>query len=180
MIRVEGLGFSYPSPPAATLNGVDFTVVRGEVFASGSSGCTRPLQTRSGIGGIMREMRTIPVLLDYAKDMQGSVIEPDEGTAPDRRLHLENLARQMDERRPDYSIAESPLTALELCEGAYRSSREGRAIALPLMRRYIESGEEVYSFAEAAQDQLLSFAIDEAVKGGRTIVTQIQPWAVTG
>jgi predicted dehydrogenase len=65
---------------------------------------------------------------------QGRVIEPDEGSAPAHQLHLENLARMMDEGRADYAIPESSLVALELCEGAYRSSREGRAIALPLSR----------------------------------------------
>lgn len=69
-----------------------------------------------------------------AANPQGTTIEPDEGTAPAHQLHLENLARQMDEGRPDYSIPESSLIALELCEGAYRSSREGRAIALPLSK----------------------------------------------
>jgi predicted dehydrogenase len=62
----------------------------------------------------------------------GLMVEPDEGTAPAHQLHLDNLARQMDEGRTDYSIPESSLIALELCEGAYQSSREGRALRLPL------------------------------------------------
>lgn len=64
----------------------------------------------------------------------GLDVVPDEGEAPAHQLHLDNLARMMDEGTADYAIPESSLTALEICEGAYRSSREGRAIALPLSR----------------------------------------------
>ena len=45
------------------------------------------------------------------------------------------------------------------------------------MQVYVEGGKEVYSFARAAQDQILSLAIDEAVKTGRPVQTGVQPWA---
>lgn len=51
------------------------------------------------------------------------------------------------------------------------------ATTLAGMQRYVETGEDVYSFAEAAQDQLLSLAIDEAVKSGGSVTTTTQPWA---
>ena len=64
----------------------------------------------------------------------GLDVNPDEGPDPAHQLHLENLARMIDSGTTDYSIPESSLIALELCEGAYRSAREGRALALPLSK----------------------------------------------
>lgn len=51
------------------------------------------------------------------------------------------------------------------------------ATVLAGMQAYVESGREIYSFAEAAQDQILSLAIDEALKTGRAVQTGVQPWA---
>lgn len=51
------------------------------------------------------------------------------------------------------------------------------ATTLAGMQRYVETGEDIYNFAEAAQDQMLSLAIDEAVKTGRPVTTTTQPWA---
>lgn len=48
--------------------------------------------------------------------------------------HLEAMAEQIDAQRPDYAIAESSLTALELCEGAYLSSALRCQVLLPLSR----------------------------------------------
>jgi hypothetical protein len=43
------------------------------------------------------------------------------------------LATQMDTGTPDYSVAESSLAALELCEAAYLSYRHGgMMVTLPL------------------------------------------------
>lgn len=51
------------------------------------------------------------------------------------------------------------------------------ATLLTGMQTYIDGGRDIYSFAEAAQDQLLSLAIDEAVKTGKPVTTTRQPWA---
>jgi hypothetical protein len=51
------------------------------------------------------------------------------------------------------------------------------ATALVGMQAYVEgSGGPVYSFANAAQDQMLSLAIDQAVATGRAVTTTTQPW----
>jgi predicted dehydrogenase len=52
------------------------------------------------------------------------------GTAHQR--HLERLADQMDSGETDYTLAESSLAALELCEAAYLSARHGCAVNMPL------------------------------------------------
>ena len=56
-------------------------------------------------------------------------VEPGPGTRHQR--HLENLAAHIDRGAPDYSVAESSLKALELCEAAYVSARHG-GVTVPL------------------------------------------------
>jgi len=51
------------------------------------------------------------------------------------------------------------------------------ATLLSGMQAHVEGGKGIYSFAEAAQDQLLSLAIEEAVKTGKPVTTARQPWA---
>jgi len=51
------------------------------------------------------------------------------------------------------------------------------ATVLAGMGAYVEAGTEIYSFAEAAQDQWLSLTIDEALSSGRPTRTSDAPWA---
>ena len=46
------------------------------------------------------------------------------------------------------------------------------------MQTYVDGGADVYSFAEAAQDQVLSLAIEEAAKTGKPVQVEKQPWAM--
>ena len=62
----------------------------------------------------------------------GRIVEVAEDEKKPHQKHLENLAAQMDAGVPDYAVAVSSLLALEMCEAAYQSSRERRAISLPL------------------------------------------------
>ena len=63
---------------------------------------------------------------------QGQLIEVDPGDGTPHQRHLETLAGQMDRGEPDYTIPESSLAALELCEAAYLSGRHRCAVTLPL------------------------------------------------
>jgi hypothetical protein len=68
-----------------------------------------------------------------AKYPHGHLFEIDPGPMSNHQRHLEALAAQMDAGKPDYSIAESSLAALELCEAAYLSCRHGgMMVTLPL------------------------------------------------
>lgn len=51
------------------------------------------------------------------------------------------------------------------------------ATVLAGMGAYVEGGPDIYSFAEAAQDQWLSLAIDEALATGNTVHEPDAPWA---
>ena len=64
---------------------------------------------------------------------QGRLFEFVPGPTVLHQHHLENLAAQMDRAQPDYTIAEGSLAALELCEAAYVSCRNGGVpVTLPL------------------------------------------------
>ncbi len=64
---------------------------------------------------------------------QGQMFEFERGPFVLHQRHLENLAAQMDRAQPDYAIAEGSLAALELCEAAYVSIRNGSVpVPLPL------------------------------------------------
>jgi predicted dehydrogenase len=62
----------------------------------------------------------------------GETVQVPTGPRRPHQVHLENLAAQMDSGRPDYAVAESSLSALELCEAAYLSHRSRCRIDLPL------------------------------------------------
>ena len=73
-----------------------------------------------------------PYRLLNAAHPSGLVITPQEMPVTGHRYHLENLARHVDAGTADYSIPESSLRALELCEAAYVSSQYGCRVKLPL------------------------------------------------
>lgn len=62
----------------------------------------------------------------------GEMITPEEFTVTGHQRHLEHLAEMIASSRPDYSIPESSLSALQLCEGAYLSSAHRCQVAFPL------------------------------------------------
>ena len=68
-----------------------------------------------------------------AEHPHGQMFEIDAGATTNHQRHLDNLAAQIDQARPDYTVAEGSLAALELCEAAYLSCRHGGApVAMPL------------------------------------------------
>jgi predicted dehydrogenase len=52
------------------------------------------------------------------------------------------------------------------------------AACLAGMARTVETGEEIYSFADAAQDQYLALSIAAARESGQAVRTETQPWAI--
>lgn len=62
----------------------------------------------------------------------GRLVEPDEFEVTGHRRHLENMAAMIDSGEVDYSIAETSLKALEMCEAAYLSSRHRCKVDFPL------------------------------------------------
>ena len=67
-----------------------------------------------------------------ADNPTGKQLEVPAKSSAGHQRHLENLAAQVESGEPDYSIAESSLTALEICEAAYVSNRNRCLVTLPL------------------------------------------------
>lgn len=67
-----------------------------------------------------------------AENPAGTVIRPEKYERTEHQIHLEAMAAMIDGGRPDYTIADSSLAALELCEAAYVSSRHRCKVTFPL------------------------------------------------
>jgi hypothetical protein len=70
--------------------------------------------------------------LQNAQFPMGTVILPEELPVTGHQRFLEALADMIAQNKTDYTIPESSLMALELCEGAYLSSRYGCQVSFPL------------------------------------------------
>jgi len=62
----------------------------------------------------------------------GTELECEEFDVTGHQRHLEQMAAQIDAGTPDYRIPESSLAALEICEGAYLSSRHRCKVRFPV------------------------------------------------
>jgi predicted dehydrogenase len=69
-----------------------------------------------------------------AKYPEGILIAPEEEKISLHQRHLENLLPMIASGTPDYSLPESSMQALEICEAAYLSARHGVEIKFPLER----------------------------------------------
>ncbi len=67
-----------------------------------------------------------------AEHPQGAILTPEELPVTGHQRHLENMAAMIDRGQPDYRIPESSLLALEICEGAYISSRHRCRVTFPV------------------------------------------------
>jgi predicted dehydrogenase len=65
---------------------------------------------------------------------EGKLITPEEGPTSLHQRHLENLLPMIASGELDYSISDTSLSALEICEAAYLSARHGIEIKFPLDR----------------------------------------------
>jgi hypothetical protein len=61
----------------------------------------------------------------------GKLFEPEEQPVALHRRHLENLIPMLQLKEPDYSLPESSLKALEICEAAYLSAKHGVEVRFP-------------------------------------------------
>jgi hypothetical protein len=70
--------------------------------------------------------------LTNANHPEGILIAPEEQTTSLHQRHLENLLPMIASGNPNYSLPESSLRALEICEAAYMSARHGVEVKFPL------------------------------------------------
>ena len=76
----------------------------------------------------------LPYRIQNAAYPQGLTVTPEEFPIIGHRRHLENMAAMIERGEPDYTIADSSLLALEICEGAYLSSRHRCRVTFPVDR----------------------------------------------
>jgi predicted dehydrogenase len=69
-----------------------------------------------------------------ARHPGGIIITPEEQASSLHQRHLENLLPMIASGEPDYSVPESSLVALEICEAAYLSAKHGVEVKFPLER----------------------------------------------
>ena len=62
----------------------------------------------------------------------GEVVTPEEFAVTGHQRHLEAMAEMIDSGRPDYHVPDTSLAALEICEGAYISSRHRCKVTFPV------------------------------------------------
>jgi predicted dehydrogenase len=61
----------------------------------------------------------------------GKLFEPEERPVSLHQRHLDNLIPMLRSKEPDYSLPESSLKALEICEAAYLSAKHGVEVRFP-------------------------------------------------
>lgn len=73
-----------------------------------------------------------PYFILNVEHPQGASITREEFPGTHHQRHLEKMADMIRSGKPDYSIPDSSLMALEICEGAYISSRYRAKVTFPL------------------------------------------------
>lgn len=128
-MQVETLAVTY----AQTTSGVRVVMQTGDYVQTSEEGkdtLFRLVGTRGTLDFYGWEPR---YRLLNAEHPQGKLIEVETGPRSMHQRHLERLAEQMDQGKPDYSVAQGSLLALEMCEAAYLSGRNGGIpVRLPL------------------------------------------------
>lgn len=67
-----------------------------------------------------------------AENPAGRLVQVEPTAPTGHQRHLEGMADQIEGAPLDYSVAESSLMALEICEAAYASNRHGCQVTMPL------------------------------------------------
>lgn len=128
-MQVETLAVTY----AQTLSGVRVVMQTGDYVQTSELG-KDTLFRLIGTGGTLDFYGWEPrYRLLNADHPQDQLVEVTPGPRTAHQRHLETLAEQMDQGTPDYAVAEGSLLALEMCEAAYLSCRNGGVpVTLPV------------------------------------------------
>jgi predicted dehydrogenase len=127
-MQVETLAVTY----AQTRSGVRVVMQMGDEVAVGRAGKETLVRLVGTAGTIEFWGWESAYHLLNAQYPQGRAVAVASGTRSNHQRHLEALADQMDRGMAEYTIAESSLLALELCEGAYLAHKHRCAVTLPL------------------------------------------------
>lgn len=126
-MQVETLGVTY----AQTKSGVRVVMNTGDyVNIADNKGCLFRLVGTAGTIEFWGWENSYRLL--NSEHPEGKLFEIEQDSVGGHQRFLDTLAEQIDSGSADYEIADSSLMALELCEGAYISSRHGCSVSLPL------------------------------------------------
>jgi predicted dehydrogenase len=128
-MQVETLAVTY----AQTTSGVRVVMQTGDYVQTSEEG-KDTLFRLVGTGGTLDFYGWEPrYRLLNADHPRGQIFEVDVLPRTMHQRHMEKLAEQMDRGEPDYTVAQGSLLALEMCEAAYLSARNGGIpVTLPL------------------------------------------------
>ncbi len=114
------------------VNGVRIVMYTGDSVRSNGS---RPSDVTFRILGTVGQIEFWGWLPDYylvsPAFPHGKLFEPEEQPVSLHRRHLDNLIPMLQSKEPDYSLPESSLKALEICEAAYLSAKHGVEVRFP-------------------------------------------------
>ncbi len=115
-----------------TQSGVRFVMHTGDDITTNSPD-TKFLFRLVGTAGLIKFWAWKPAyILMNAEHPQGKLFEITPGPAAPHQRHLDNMALQMDSGEPDYTVAESSQSALEICEAAFLSIHNRCRVKFPL------------------------------------------------
>ncbi len=130
-MQVETSGVTY----VQTRSGVRFVMHTGDqVLVTEERGReTTSLFRLVGTEGVITFFGVHPVYrILNAENPTGTDIRPEPFSQTEHEIHLNHMAAQIDNGIPDYTVADSSLTALECCEAAFLSHRHRCKVTFPL------------------------------------------------
>jgi predicted dehydrogenase len=129
-IQVETIAVTY----AQTKSGIRLVMNTGEAVTINREGKTAVFRLIGTMGLIeFWGWENAYVILDELHP-KGMTITPEEFPITMHQRYLEDLFKMIERASADYSIPESSLMALEICEGAYLSSRHRCRVNFPVDR----------------------------------------------
>ncbi len=127
-MQVETIAVTY----AQTMSGVRVVMITGDEVRVNADGKQFLFQLVGTLGTIEFYGWDPSYRVLNAAFPNGRMFTPDEFAVSGHRRHLETMAAMVYNNEPDYTIPESSLLALEICEGAYLSSKHTCAVTFPV------------------------------------------------
>ena len=127
-MQVETLAVTY----AQTVSGVRVVMQTGDDVKIMGDGAEALFRIIGSEGSIEFWGWNSSYCLINAMYPKGQLFDVPRNARTPHQIHLENLAAQIDAGTPDYTVADSSLQALTLCEGAYLSHIHRGLVRLPL------------------------------------------------
>ena len=127
-MQVETLAVTY----AQTVSGRRFIMNTGDQLTASRPG-KKTLFRLAGTAGMIEFWGWESAYMIWNEQSPaGRRVEVPAASKTRHQMHLENLAAQIHAGTTDYAVAESSLSALELCEAAYVSARHHCTVTFPL------------------------------------------------